>query len=442
MNEDAVKKMRSRFIRISFLAFFITMVFIAGLLLTTNYMMNRRIARRTLNYIISNDGYINGAISTDTPEGNEEDSGRDNDYSVDRFLKEIFSDSDLYADDPEFTYSTRYFAVIYDKDQRLKKVITNQIASVTDEEAEKYADTVLSGRKDFGRSGAYYYKRGTTSLGGYIVVYLDCSAMMDNINRIMYLALCLIMVGVVITGIVIRHISGYVVADEIRSIKIQKSFITNASHELKTPLAVIRANTEMEEMLGGENEWTQSTLRQVERMSGLINNLVMISRSDENAMASDAGECDVSKAVAETVKTFVPVAVQEDKTLTGDIPEGIRMLASDAQIRQLVSLLIDNAIKYCDEKGNIVVKLFEKGKYVHLTISNDYAEGKDVDYSRFFERFYREDESHNTDKGGYGIGLSIAQSLVEKYHGSISASWKNGVISFHVSLKPLKLLKQ
>lgn len=143
-------------------------------------------------------------------------------------------------------------------------------------------------------------------------------------------------------------------------------------------------------------------------------------------------EINVSTNVEETVKPYESLAQQDKKKLVLEIEPDIRMLADESRIRQLASLLIDNAFKYCDDGGTVIVSLssLHKGKQVRLVISNSFRSGADLDYSRFFERFYRQDESHNVDKGGYGIGLSIAESIVQQYGGSISVSWKDGMISF------------
>ena len=225
------------------------------------------------------------------------------------------------------------------------------------------------------------------------------------------------------------------IAPEIRNAEQQKQFITNASHELKTPLAVIKANTQVQEMMNGKDEWTESTMRQVDRMTGLIQNLVTIVRAEEKEDSEDRIDTDVSEAIRDTVKSYLPVAENAGETLNQNIGDGIHMKAVESQIRQLATLLIDNAIKYCDEHGTINVELLQKGRGVKLSVSNTYAEGKNADYSKFFERFYRADQSHNVDKGGYGIGLSIAESLVKQYNGSIDASWKDDVITFDCILK-------
>ena len=111
------------------------------------------------------------------------------------------------------------------------------------------------------------------------------------------------------------------------------------------------------------------------------------------------------------------------------------MEAEPNQISQLTALLVDNAIKYCDDGGEITVELSQKGRYIRLIVSNSYAEGANQDYRRFFDRFYREDEAHTQGRGGYGIGLSIAEGLMEQYRGSIDVSWKDGVISFTCTFK-------
>jgi signal transduction histidine kinase len=241
-------------------------------------------------------------------------------------------------------------------------------------------------------------------------------------------------IGLLLTLFAVLAVSGHMIQPEIENARRQKMFITNASHELKTPLSVIRANTELEELMNGESEWTQSTLRQVDRLNGLIQNLVMIARAQEAEDPDILGDIDASAAILETVRPYESLALQQGKSLTLDIISGIHMTADESRIRQLAVLLIDNTFKYCDDKGAVSVSFSRHrlGRQVRLIVSNTYAAGKDVDYSRFFERFYREDSSHTADgsRGGYGIGLSIAESICTQYKGSIKASWKDDIITF------------
>ena len=231
-----------------------------------------------------------------------------------------------------------------------------------------------------------------------------------------------------------RSLSKRMIQPEIRNAERQKQFITNAGHELKTPLAVIRANTELDIMLNGENEWNQSTLRQTDQMTKLIQDLVTIARAEEEPEPENMVEVDVTASVQEAVDSLSPLAKQAEKTLTAEIQSDVKMRAQEGHLKQLATLLLDNAIKYCDDKGTVHVELFRKGKNIRLVVSNDYKDGAGVDYSRFFERFYRAEESHGGEKSGYGIGLSIAESIVERYKGTIHVTWNNGVIHFTVKI--------
>ena len=498
MNERSIKRLRRRFVILAMLTLSLVMLLIGGMIFLVNYSVVRSQVKDTLDYIIENDGNIQDAqiiemagqdasqgagqgisqgagsdqgagqgISQSAGQGLSQSAVQDasqdasqsaaqgaaqnsaqaasddqmqeielptNDYNVIHFLYEIFGTEQYDYDSPEFSFSTRYFAVSLDSNEYVTEIKTNHIEDITQPDAEYYAKYALRNRFGFGRTGVYYYQVKRYDNGSFLVVYLDSTNQVNSTYRVLYAALILIGFGVIVTFIFVWTFSRKAIAPEIKNAELQKSFITNASHELKTPLAVIRANTEMQEMLSGETEWTQSTMRQVDRMSGLIQNLVMISRAREKEKTAWI-VTDATKAVRETAETFSPVAKQDGKKLERKADENVRIIASESDIRQLTSLLVDNAIKYCDKDGSVEVTLSQKGKGISLSVSNNYAEGKNVDYTRFFERFYRDDESHNVDHGGYGIGLSIAESLVESYNGSISVTWKDGVICFNCILK-------
>ena len=368
MNEKRIRKIRIRFLLISFVSLTLAMLIVTGLILGSNQWLTRRNIRNVLQYIVDNKGDLPGAKNLKK----NRDASASHNHSVIRFTK----------------------------------------------------------GPGFGRYYDYYFQVADLEDDGKIVVYLDSSDIIDINMRLLYVTIGMIFLGMIFAAVFTIFFSKWAMASEICNMEAQKGFITNASHELKTPLAVIRANTEMIEMLDGESEWTKSILRQAERLTGLIQNLVTIARAEEYESDAISDDCDVTLAVLETVKIFEPVAKNEGKKITQNLTENIRMRAMDSQIRQLTSLLIDNAIKYCDDNGTICVVLNRKGRSTSLEVSNDYLEGEGQDYSRFFERFYRADESHNPEKGGYGIGLSIAESIVKVYKGSIDVSWKNGRISF------------
>lgn len=440
MNEQAIKKLRWKFIKISMLTLILVMLSMSGLI----YIVNTSIAVRNISdttyHIIKNNGIIQDAKVIYSLDDNIDYTASDNEkdehhsYDIMDFFQEIVGSNGDDFESSKYGFATRYFAVIFDEDLNMSEIITNHMNGITKKYAKSMGEAALYSSFDFGNHDNYYYQRASMSDGKQIVVYLESTITIQQNNRLLFSALSLVSIGVLITFFFVRIFSSRAIAPEIRNAELQKRFITDASHELKTPLAVIKANTEMGEILNGENEWTQSTLRQVDRMSGLIKNLVTISRGQESEKA-ERTNMDISAVVKETAETFLPVAQCDGKEFKTEIDDNIHLVANDSEIRQLASLLIDNAIKYCDDKGTITVALNQKGKRVILKVSNSYQDGANVDYSKFFQRFYREDESHNIDKGGYGIGLSIAENLVQSYKGTINVCWDNGTISFICTLK-------
>ena len=215
----------------------------------------------------------------------------------------------------------------------------------------------------------------------------------------------------------------------------QKRFITNASHELKTPLAVIKANTEMTETVGGKTKWTESTQRQLDRLQTLIEDLVVLSRADE-MKDENITDVDLSAIVSDCAEEFRGVAEGSGRSFDTRITPDISVKGDRRSLQHVISVLVDNAVKYCDEKGSVKVTLegLTRGRGAKATVSNTYAEGANVDISRFFERFYRQDESHNSEKAGFGIGLSMAKEIVEKMKGKMKVDYSGDTISFTVEI--------
>lgn len=444
MNTRDIEKIRKKFIVIATLSFVLVMLTVAGLIYATNLVVTRSQIRGVLNYLIDHDGELPHAGENDDPETEVETgegTAADNeDASQEEVtLEQLFGSQARSYSSPDFIYATRYFSVLFDENDQVTEIKTGHIAAVDEAQAEELARKVTGQMFSFGSYGVYYYKVAKREDGGKIVVFLDSANQVFTNHRLLFTALALIGLGMIIAFLLVRGLSFRIVRTEIENVKRQKQFITNASHELKTPLSVIRANTEVEQMINGENEWNVSTMKQVNRLQVLIDNLVRIARAEEKSDQLPREMINIAKSVSESVETFRPVAIAEGKALESRIEEKVMLMANEADLRQLTSLLVDNAIKYCDEGGKVTVVLSAlRGRTIRLIVSNSYAEGAEVDYSRFFDRFYRKDEAHTVDKGGYGIGLSIAESLVQQYRGSINVSWKDGEISFVCVLRGSK----
>jgi len=407
MNNRSIEILRKRFIWVSVAALFLAMFFIGGSICLSSYFVSRRAIRSSLNSIINESGY---EYKTSFPDF----------YENERTINNLFV--------ANIRDSSDYWVLNYD--------INNNMVSISGEYPKSQEQNLIafsngiSTEEGFGHEGRIYYKCINTPKGR-VVAFIDTTSESNALIRLLYITVIVCVAGLAVTYILVVHFSHLAVASEVENADKQKDFITNASHELKTPLAVIRANTEMSQMINGEDEWNISTLKQVDHMNGLIKNLVMISKAQELEDKTELGNIDVTSVVEESVKTFEPVASQEGITLVTELASDVTMTADASKIMQLTTILVDNAIKYCDEKGTVSVNLVQPKKgSVRLSVTNSYKDGENVDYNKFFERFYREDKSHNIDKGGYGIGLSIADNLCRQYKGSIKASWKNGEISF------------
>jgi len=337
-------------------------------------------------------------------------------------------------------YQYRYFSVVYKEDKTLYSTNLDHLSNLSKEQALSYANKVIKDSRSSGvfKVGSQFYSYQITQdskTKRYLLVVLDSTNYLESRNDFFWLSIQLCFYSFIFFVLVVSGFSNFAIRPYIKNYENQKRFITNAGHELKTPLAIISANTELQELMTGENEWTESTKDQVKRLSNLINQMVVLARLEEQPDVTlvDVNFSEVVKKVAGNFKSVIEKA---GKKYEIKLQEDIHVKATEDELYELVSILIDSACKYCDEDGQIFVTLTKakRGKRARLTVANSYADGKNVDYSRFFDRFYREDESHNQKQPGYGIGLSMAESLVRIFKGRIWVSYKKGLIGFTVLL--------
>lgn len=336
----------------------------------------------------------------------------------------------------ETQYAVRYFTLFFDEDGHITEIHGEHIASVDEDEMEKMGRNVLDNRLDRGyvHENGYRYAYLRTKKDGVIqIVFMDCTEKFDTALITVQTSFWIAVASLLIFILIISVLSKKAIEPTIRNIENQKAFITNAGHELKTPLAVISANTEVLEMMNGKNEWTESIMNQVKRMSGLVNDFISLARMNERSDIVLTDQ-DFSEIALDVTSSFKPVILNQGKKAVYNITEGVIIKGDEKLLHELVNILVDNAAKYCDDEGTVSVSLDFKGKNsgAKLIVSNTYAEGKNVDYNRFFDRFYREDKSHNSKKQGYGIGLSMAESIVINHKGKIGVSYSDGEIHFKV----------
>ena len=334
----------------------------------------------------------------------------------------------------------RYFSAQVDSSNKVITMNTEHIANLSDTDVVFYVKKILSGGKIYGsftttdgQKLAYKFNVNEAD-NSKLIVALDITRYSEDRADLIETSVFIFFSNLVFFIIIFVIFSGKVVMPFMENYRNQRAFITNAGHELKTPIAIISANNELCEMLYGENEWTQSTKDQIQRLTELINRLVVLARFEEQSNVV-AVNINFSNIVEKSSKSFKSLAIKGGKNFESDIQKDIFISGDEGALYELINILIDNANKYCDEGGIIGVRLSQHGitfKKAKLVIYNTYKEGKNIDYSKFFERFYREDKSHNSSVSGYGVGLSIARNIINRHKGKIHVTYKNDFIYFNV----------
>ena len=333
---------------------------------------------------------------------------------------------------PETPFSTRHFTVFFDNNGDVVKTHTESIYSITEEVAIEYAEEVIGSDDERGWISSYRYKVFSTDKG-YGVVFVDGSMNRSALMQSTTISAVVLLGCAALVLILIFLLSKRAVKPIAESYEKQKQFITDAGHELKTPLTLIMTNVEIAELELGKNEWLNDIRSEGHRMTELVNQLVALSRMDEEGQSMNMTEIALGKLVLETVSEFELLAKEREKMLSTNVDEDAVCLGDEALLQRLIGILMDNATKYCDNGGEISVTL-HRGKQVVLTVENTYSAVEEIEIHRLFDRFYRADKARKFT-GGYGIGLSMAKAIVEKHKGEITAYKKDNThIGFKVIL--------
>ena len=330
---------------------------------------------------------------------------------------------------PETPFSTRHFTVFFNETGEIEKTFTESI-SIDESVAMEYAKEVIGNRKNRGWISNYRYKIFSVETGTAIVFVdgsMNRSAMMQSIS---ILGIVLLSCAALVI-VIIFLLSKKAVKPIAESYEKQKQFVTDANHELKTPLTLILANVEIAEGELGKNEWLDDIRSEGNRMTELVNQLVALSRMDEEEHKMNIADVAFGELVSDTVSEFEILAKDKNKTISLQADGKITCSGDEMLLHRLVGILLDNAVKYCDEGGEISVRLEERRRHVVLTVENTYSAVGDIELHRLFDRFYRADKARMFT-GGYGVGLSLAKSIVEKHKGEITAYKKD---STHIGFK-------
>lgn len=398
-----IRKLRIKLIFASMLSLLLVLAVIFGVVGSLNYKKIVTDADSILAILEANDG--NFPIS---------------DHSKNEIIPEDDHPKDLHRFSPELPYESRYFSVFLTENGEVATVNTGKIAAVDTATAIEYALTALHSGNSQGFIEDYRY---TTYLVGNEthIIFLDYGREMSSFRNFIFTSAGVSVVGLLAVLILLILLSDRIMKPFSENYEKQKQFITDAGHELKTPLTIIDADTEVLEMDIGENEWIHDIRTQTKRLAQLTNNLIMLSRMEENPQMEKI-EFPISDLVEETVETFHGLAKTRNKNLTSEIQPMLSMNGDEKAIRQLVTILLDNAVKYTNDMGDITVTLKKQKNTIHLTVFNttDFISRESLVH--LFDRFYRADQSRNSKTGGYGLGLAIASAIVHAHKGKIAAT--------------------
>lgn len=408
-----IKKLQSKFIMIAMASVFIVIVLLIGSINIANFTHTTKKADDLLSMLAENNGRF--------PEGIEKEG-----------LKPPKKEGNVPIT-PETKFETRYFAIYANETYDIFSIDTGHIAAVSASEAREYGESVLTSGKNKGYMEHYRYIHQVVD-GTHIVVFLDCNQDLSFVTSFFTISCIIGLIGFLGIFLLIFLFSKRAINPVIDSMVKQKQFITDAGHEIKTPLAIISANAEVMEMIHGKSEWSESILNQVNRLNELVKRLLMLARLEEEKETVSFRIIDFSEIIQRVGESFFSIATQKEVHFTINVEPHISVKGDTNHLTELVSILLDNSLKYVNHGGVVRIHLKKIGKQTILEVYNSCNDIPEGDVSQWFCRFYREDQSRSRESGGYGIGLSIAYSIVEAHGGSIEAIKKDGGVCIQVTL--------
>lgn len=443
-----IKRLRNRFIRIAMLSVTAVMLLLTIILNVANYVSTDSDLKQTLTLIYENAGTIPHSRfqlpdSADAPTPPENDDGNGDiapappDGADDSQTPQAPPDDKVARREGPFTaetpFSTRFFVLHYTSSGTLTQADLDNIASVTEDDTQEYLSAALAHGAGYGYYGSYRYFVAQEDDKN-IAIFLDCYHELRAMRVVLVWSLLADAACILLVFLLVVLLSRRAIDPVVRSAQQQKQFITDASHELKTPITVIATSLKVLEMETGKQKWIDKAMAQTEKLTSLVNSLVTLSRMDEEDSPLKMEDFPVSDAVRETAESFTDFAASKGHELHLSITDGLTYRGDEYAVRQLVSILLDNAVKYALPDSPIEFSLEKAKRGVVLRSSNACEDVTPENAQKLFDRFYRADPSRSSGSG-FGIGLSIARSIAEGHHGSIRAIVDDGKIAFTAELK-------
>ena len=342
-------------------------------------------------------------------------------------------DDGLEKGEPDHLFQlTTFYSVAFSGEGDVLRVDNNGGLLYSEDELVDIANNIVEKNREKGSYRSLYYRVKTTD--DYVLVAFMDKAVMDRsiVTLLQYTALfgAVGFVGIFILSLVL---SKRIVEPLEEMYKKQKQFISDAGHELKTPVSVISTNADMLANEIGENQWLANIQYENEKMAVLIKQLMELAKTEN--VTPDMQQLDFSRIVIGELLSFESVAYEKGVRLIYDnVAQGITVNGDASQLSQLVSILIDNAINHSEENSNVTVSLAVKHSKVIFEVANRGGNISDEEKELIFERFYQSEYSRSCDDNHYGLGLAIAKAVANSHHADISVASENGIIKFTVSI--------
>ena len=435
-----IRKLRRKFVLVN-MAFVCTILLITLGLLLGSYV--RRTSQNVRFYMESELRRVQGQYSRNTrriserekPDGNTEEkkeSGTPIQLIPDFFLNNITGQRTPGVFMPSISYKLDDDGTILETvdrdlsmDEAAAQTLISRIFSSDDGWEVKEDGTSFAFGYDSEYSVRYLASHGKDGLR--YIVFADVSYEHANVRSFILISLSLFVGAVLLFLLLSHYLAIWALAPTEKAWEQQNRFVADASHELKTPITVILANLDIlsshkDSTIREQQQWIRNTREEAIRMRDLIQDLLFLAKSDANALPVLNGEADLTNCAEDRALNFEAVAFENDVTLETEIEDNLKVTGSESQLKQLLTILLDNAVKYAGPKGQVLMKVFRKQDKVIISVNNTGEVISPEDLPHIFERFYRASKSRARAEGGYGLGLSIAENIVKQHKGTIACS--------------------
>lgn len=301
----------------------------------------------------------------------------------------------------------------------------SRISSVSEDAAAELVKRAANSSGDSGTISGFKYKLSRSPIDGKrTYVFLDTASQRYTVLRVIALSCLAGLAAWLLMFLLVIILSRRAILPIAKNIEKQKQFVTDAGHEIKTPLAIILANTEAMELHGGESKWSRNIKAQVSRLDGLMKDLLMLAKSDEADTDIPRESINLSLLLSDCADMFCEPAALRGITLSRGIAPELSITSNKEYLTRIISVLLDNAVKYAKPEGEISVSAYKTEKHTEIRIKNSCSSLPSCEPEKLFDRFYREDAARTQKSGGYGIGLSAARAIANTLGAQVTAKYE------------------